>query len=130
MSFLNLNFDDTYEYKSLAEGEYQVRVLNAEIKTSQKTGGDFIQVTLEAVGEPEAKNINHVFMLPTANDDKKKANNRLLAIKNFLTAMGIDPGKGFDVAELQGCSGWAILVEETDPEYGTQNRVRRFITSK
>ena len=130
MSFLGQDFDNIFEPKSVKEGEYQLRVLDAQTKTSSKTGGDYISVKLEIVGEPEAKDINHVMMMPTSNDDVKKKNSRLSAIANFLKACGLDPASTSNVNEVIGCSCWAILAEESDPEYGMQNRVKRFVVGK
>lgn len=130
MSFLGQDFDNIFEPKSVKEGEYQLRVLDAQSKTSSKTGGDYISVKLEIVGEPEAKDINHVMMMPTSNDDVKKRNSRLSAIANFLKACGLDPATTSNVNEVIGCSCWAILAEEADPEYGMQNRVKRFVVGK
>ena len=130
MSFLGQDFDNIFEPKSVKEGEYQLRVLDAQTKTSSKTGGDYISVKLEIVGEPEAKDINHVMMMPTSNDDVKKRNSRLSAIANFLKACGLDPATTSNVNEVIGCPCWAILAEEADPEYGMQNRVKRFVVGK
>jgi hypothetical protein len=130
MSFLNQDFDGVFEPKSVKEGEYQLRVIDAQTKTSTKTGGEYISAKLEVVGESEAKDINHVMMIPTSNDDIKQRNKRLSAIANFLKACGLDPSTTNNVNEVVGCTCWAILVEEADPEYGTQNRVRRFVTGK
>jgi len=130
MSFLNQNFDDVFEPKSVKEGEYQLRVLDAQTKTSAKTGGEYISAKLEIIGEPEAKDINHVMMLPTQNDDLKKKNSRLSAIANFLKACGLDPASTSNIQELIGCTCWAILSEETDPEYGMQNRIRKFVVGR
>ncbi|OQB08793.1 MAG: hypothetical protein BWY21_01089 [Parcubacteria group bacterium ADurb.Bin216] len=130
MSFLGQDFDNIFEPKSVKEGEYQLRVLDAQSKTSSKTGGDYISVKLEIVGEPEAKDINHVMMMPTSNDDVKKRNSRLSAIANFLKACGLDPATTSNVNEVIGCSCWAILAEEADPEYGMQNRVRKFVAGR
>jgi len=130
MSFLGQNFDDVFEPKSMKEGEYQLRVLDAQVKQSQKTGGEYLSVKLEIHGEPTAKDINHVMMLPAPNDDVKKKNGRLAAIQNFLKACGYDPASISNVNELTGSTCWAILVEEADPEYGTQNRVRKFVAGR
>lgn len=130
MSFLGQDFDGVFEPKSLKEGEYQLKVLDAVTKTSAKTGGDFISVKFGVVGEDQAKDINHVMMIPTAQDDAKKKNSRLSAIQNFLKACGLDPASAQNVNEVIGCTCWAILVEEADPEYGMQNRVRKFVVGK
>ena len=130
MSFLGIDFDNVFEPKSMPAGEYQLRVLDALIKQSQKTGGDYLSVKLEILGEPEAKDINHVMMLPAANDDIKKKNGRLAALANFFKACGKDPSNIGNIQEVIGDTCWAILVEESDPEYGTQNRVRKFVPGK
>lgn len=130
MSFLGQNFDEVFEPKSVKEGEYQLRVLDAQTKTSTKTGGEYISAKLEIVGEPEAKDINHVMMMPTQNDDLKQRNKRLSAIVNFLKACGLDPASTNNIQELIGCTCWAILTEEADPEYGMQNRIRKFVAGR
>lgn len=130
MSFLNQDFDNVFEPKAMREGEYQLRVLDAQVKTSSKTGGDYIMARLEIVGEPEAKDISHVMMLPGTNDDVKRKNSRLSAIQNFLKACGLNPATTSNVQEVIGCTCWAIISEEADPEYGQQNRVRKFVAGK
>jgi len=130
MSFLNQDFDNVFEPKSMKEGEYQLRVLDANVKQSQKTGGDYIFAKLEIVGEPEAKDINHVMMLPTPTDDIKQKNKRLSNIQNFLKACGYDPTSVENVQDIVGSTCWAILGEEADPEYGMQNRVKKFVIAK
>lgn len=130
-TFVNIEgLNEAQELKSVPQGEYQVRVVSCEVKTSKNTGGDFLQAQLEIIGEPLTKNINHVMMFPTNSDDAKKQNNRKLAIRNFLQACGIDTSKGFNPSELEGCTAWAILAEEDDPEYGKQNRVRKWVGGK
>lgn len=129
MSFIDTtNFEDSQELKSVPEGEYQVRVLSAEVKASQKTGGDYIMARLDIPSEPLSKEMNHVMMLPTNSDTEKQRNNRSLAIKNFFKAFGFS-GK-VNLPEMEGATAWAILREEEDEEYGMQNRVRRFVLPK
>ena len=130
-SFVNIDgLNDAQELKSVPQGEYQLRVLSCEVRNSKNTGGDFIMASLEILSEPLAKNINHVMMIPTSADDAKKQNNRKLAIRNFLQACGIDTSKGFAPSDLEGCTAWALLVEEEDPEYGKQNRVRKWVAGR
>jgi hypothetical protein len=130
MSFLGQNFDNVFEPKSMKEGEYQLRVLDAQVKQSQKTGGEYLSVKLEVQGESTAKDINHVMMLPAPADDVKQKNKRLANIQSFLKACGYDPASISNVNELIGSTCWAILTEEADPEYGTQNRIRKFVAGR
>ena len=130
MSILDYNLDNVQELATVPEGEYQVRGAGAECKTSAKTGGEYLSIRLECSDEPDAKNITLVMMLPTDSDDEKARNGRLRRLKSFYEAFDIDYTKGVDTDDLVGCSGWAILTEEDDPEYGRQNRVKRFIVGK
>jgi hypothetical protein len=130
MSFLGQDFDNVFEPRSVKEGEYQLKVLDCSIKESQKTGGHYVSAKLEIIGEPEAKDINHVMMMPTPLDDIKQRNKRLSRIKEFLNACGYDPASIDNVQDLIGVTCWAILTEEQDPEYGMQNRVRKFVVGR
>jgi hypothetical protein len=128
--FLGLNFDNVFEPTSKPAGEYQLRVLDASVKESTKGKGNYISAKLEILNEPTAKDINHVMMIPTANDDMKQANKRLFAIQSFIKACGADPSALQNISELTGGTVWAILIEEADPEYGMQNRIRKFVVGK
>jgi hypothetical protein len=123
-------FENTYEPETVKEGEYNLRITDLEVKASQKTGGNFVQVAMEIVGEPKAKNIYHVMMFPTAQDDEKKKNNRLNAIQKFVTAFGETITAGFNLKSLIGNTGWAILREEEDAEYGMKNTIKKFVLPK
>ena len=130
MSFLGQDFSSVFEPKSRPEGEYQLKVLACELKTSPKTGGDYISARLEIVGDAEAKDINHVLMLPSPQEDFKQRNNRLANIQAFVESCGFNPAEDLQVSELVGATCWAILAEKDDPEYGMQNKVKRFVVGK
>ena len=85
---------------------------------------------LELADEADSKNITHIIMLPADGDDDKRRNNRLRAVKMFYEAFDVDYTKGVETEDLVGLTGWAIVVEEESDEYGTQNRVRRFVQGK
>lgn len=123
-----LDFSGVYEPETVPEGEYQLRVLSTEIKTSTKTGGDFIQIKLDIPSNPKAKDVTHVMMLPTQKDDPKQKNSRLAAVQNFLKACGYDNVN--NINEVDGSMPWAILGEEETPEYGKQNRVKKFVVGR
>lgn len=126
MSFLD--FGGVYEPQTVIEGEYQLRVLSAEVKTSKNTGGDFIQVKMDIPSEPKSKDVTHVMMLPTQKDDAKQKNSRLAAIQNFLKACGYDNVD--NINEVVGATPWAILGEEESEGFGKQNRVKKFVLGR
>jgi hypothetical protein len=130
MSFLNLDLTNVQEFTTVKPDEYKLRILKAEIKTSQNTGGQYISLLLDIPEIPLSKNINHTLMIPTASDDIKQANARKLGIINFLKAFGFDPGAPMETEQLVGAQGWALLDEKEEGDYGLQNRVKRFIVPK
>jgi len=128
-TFLDLgNLEEVPELTTLPDGsEAELVISTIEVRVSKNTGGKFIYVIFDIVGEPNTKSITHVMMLPTDKDDDKRKNQRLRAIRHFYEAFGIPTSGSVDLSSFVGNTGWAILREEADEEYGTQNRIRRFI---
>lgn len=123
-----LDFNGVYEPETVAAGEAQLRVLECKIGHSEKTGGDYLQVRFDIPANSKAKDISHVMMLPTQQDDSKKKNSRLAAIQNFFRACGVENVNNVD--ELVGATPWAILAEEDSVEFGKQNRIKKFVVAK
>ena len=130
MSFLDLNLNDVPELEVLADGEYELRVTGAELKSysNAKGAGQFISLSFDCPAEPNSKGIYHTLFLPNPGDDEKKRNNALRSIKYFCDAFGVDYSQGIDIEGLVGVTGWAILKTESSEDYGDQNRIRRFVT--
>jgi len=124
---IDVPVDDAVELQSVSPGEYKLMIVDASVARSQKTGGMYLLARLEIVGQPYTKDITHVLMFPTAEDDAKKANNRKLAIRLFYQAFGIDYSRPVQLNVLKGREAWAILREEDDAEYGMQNRVKKWV---
>ena len=129
MGFLDIDVSDAQVLKTFSTGsEVKLRVIDADVKTSDKTGGEYLTVSFEPIGEPGYKDITKVFMLPTSSDRPKQANNRKLAIKDYCEAfsISIDPQK--EVGDYMiGAEGWTILREEEDAEWGMRNVIKKFI---
>lgn len=133
-SFLDLNLADVKELVALPEGEYELRLNKAEMRTVSNTnssyyGAQFLLLSFDVPGEADSKGISHTLFLPRDQDDDKQKNNRLRSIKNFCDAFGVDYSQGIDIEELNtsAATGWAMLKVEEDEEYGEQNRIRRFV---
>lgn len=131
-TFVDIALEGTPELKALEEDEYQVQVTDAEIGTSDKTGGKYILLRLEVPTEPESKDFTHVLMLPTSDDTEKQVIKRKNRLIEACEAFGYDYSAqgGIDVEALIGEKAWAQLGLEKDSEYGEQNRVRRFVTGQ
>lgn len=126
-SMLDLSFDNVVEYEAVPEGEYQLRIDDIVAASGEK--GPYVRAVLLPVGNDMAKTISHVMMLPQANDEPRKKNNRLLALRSFYEAFGVDYTSGpVNLEDLKGLTAWAFLRVETSDTYGEQNQVRRWIT--
>ena len=127
MSFLEMALDDVPELDAVAEGEYQLRIMSAEVKTSQKTGGNYLGVRLEVVDEV-AKDINHVIMLPSSTMSEKETIIAKTRLKYFYESFGIDYSAGsVNLETVVGLTGFALLTVEESDQYGRQNRVKQFL---
>lgn len=125
----NLDLDNVPELSAVAEGEYEVRILDAGDHVSKTSGQNMIRLVLEIQGEPDAETIYHYVTLPQFDDDERRKNGKLRRIKEFLSAFGFD--KQSDYADWIGATGWALIGSEMDDRTGApRNNVKRFIASK
>lgn len=129
-SFLNPGmFNGVFEPVCVPEGEYQLRIINAEDKVGKTSGNPYMNVALEIISEPKAKNIYHMLFYPAAGDDEKKRNGKLSSIQNFFKAFSVEITDNFDVKSMIGNTGWAIL-KETKDEFGEKNEIKKVVVPK
>lgn len=125
----NLDLDNVPELGAVAEGEYELRIVDAGDYTSKTSGQAMIRVVLEIVGEANAEALYHYLTLPQFDDDEKRKNGKLRRIKEFLSAFGIDQKSEY--ADWNGSTAWALLSANPDDRDGRlRNDVKRFIVSK
>mgnify|MGYP000892985633 CR=1 FL=1 len=128
MSFIEININDAIEPSIVEEGEYAVRIEDAEVKVGQ-SGKKYIGLRLSILNEDNVKQVNEVLMLPDAADDESTKNRRLLALKRMCTCFDYEPQGGIDTAELIGREGRVFLKIEDSEQYGKSNRVRRYVAA-
>lgn len=125
----NLDLDNVPELGAVAEGEYELRIIEAGDYVSKTSGQNMIRVVLEIVGEANAETLYHYLSLPQFDDDEKRKNNKLRRIKEFLSAFGIDQRDEY--SDWNGQTAWALLSANPDDRDGRlRNDVKRFITAK
>lgn len=126
-SFLDLgeDLDDIPDLMTVADEDYELRLVTFE-KRPGKAKGPFVFTEFEIVGQPDAKIVRHVMMLPTDKDSERQKKNRKRALKYFYKCFDIPRVGPIVYADYIGNTGWATLTEETDPKYGKQNRIARF----
>jgi hypothetical protein len=130
MSFiLDTDTSNVESFTSVPTGEYELRIVKAESKNSQK-GDPMLAVQMDIPSESKSKDVFHYIMLPTGNDDVKRSTQKLVNLKDFKAAFGFPQSGPISTDEMEGARGWAILVEEDDQQYGKANRVKRFIAGR
>lgn len=129
MGILDFNLDNVPEQTVADPGEVQLRIAKAEVKEKRDQSGFQICCTLEIEGHPNAAPIFHYLGLPAKADDERQKNNKLRRVKEFCQALGV-PTDNPNTDDWVGRSCWALIKVETSEEYGTQNRVTRFIASQ
>jgi len=131
MSFLDYNLDDVPELNAKEDGEYELRITDAEIKLNENAnstwfGSDMLIVRFEHIEDPNAQDVTKVFRLPPKDMNEKEANKLLRQLKYFTSAFGISNMANVD--DLVGATGWAMLKVTESEQYGEQNEVVRFVT--
>ncbi len=129
ISYLDLGEDlgEIPDEKTVSPGEYEVRLASLELtKTKKDPSREMLAAAIEVVGEPLAKTIYHYLLIAKPNDDAKQALRRKRAIKRFYEAFKIPLVGKVKFEEYVGNTAWVVLGEESDKEYGMQNRISRF----
>lgn len=129
LSYLDLGDDlnEVPDEKSVPGGEYEVRLVDLSIAATQKDATrQQLVVLLEVIGDPLAKTIYHYIRLPKESDPPRDAMRMKRARKYFYQAFGIPLAGKVVFQDYIGNTAWVTLTEQSDPQYGTQNRISRF----
>lgn len=116
--------------EAVEAGTYELRLIGADIRKQkpEKGQGRFIFARFAIVGEQSAKSVTNVMMFPDGKDEDRDYMNKL-TIRRFYDAFGVDySGSDVDLADGKGNTHWAILGVETNPQYGDQNKIQRWVT--
>lgn len=125
LDFLDLgDLSEVQELQTVPEGEYTLRIIALELR---KKNNAYLFAKFAIEGESGTKPVQHTFMLPKPDDDPDTADRRKRSIKHFYQAFGIPLTGPVYFSEYIGATGRALLSEEEDPEFGAQNRIRKFI---
>ena len=126
MSFLDLNFDDVVEPRTVdPDTEYKLRIIDVR-EGIDKNQNPYLMPRFEILDEVGAKDFTYFMGLPNASMDAKRLNNAKYKIKTFMDAFGLaynsDP-----TSDWVGSEGWAILGMEENDQYGPQNFIKKFV---
>lgn len=124
MPFITLPIADVKEPKAVAEGEYELRIIDAE-DTESKKGNPMTVVKIALEQHPDAYPIRHYITYPSDDTPPDQINMRVLDIKRFLTCFGVAfEGNGFNTEDLVGQTGRCMVTQEDGDDGNVYNRLR------
>jgi len=130
MSFLDINLTDTKEPKAVpANEEYQIRLLGI-VSGTDKNNYPYILPRFDIPDHPSSKDFTKFLYLPREDATEKELNVIKWGLKTFFEAFDIDHNQQIDCDRVGGKTAWAILGVSEDEQYGEQNYIKRFITTK
>jgi hypothetical protein len=129
MSFINIDLDDIQEPQPVPDGDYEVQIVDIpEVKTSNRTGQEYLNFRLQILNEPGAADIYDVVMLPASQESEESNTRRKLRLKRMCEAFGVSySGGSIQLEAFNGLRARALLSVESDAEFGDKNRVRRYM---
>lgn len=120
--------DDLAFEPAPAEEEVQFHIEKAFKKESK--AGENLSVVMALVDYPEADVIYYTVWLPQPSDEPRDVKRKLIGLKTFYEAFGIDHSGPVDMeADLKGALGWGIVGQE---EYQgvVRNTVKKLVAPK
>ena len=129
-SILDIDTSDAIEPQAVEAGEYRVRCTgfrkdnDGNIVREGQSGNKYFIMTLDIPDEPASKGLSAIYSVPGPNDDPKQVNNKKWRLETLKRAFGVSE-INFDA--LIGMEAFAMLSVKSDPEYGEQNEVQKFI---
>lgn len=123
---LDFNLSDVTDEKVLPPGEHAIKIIDASHEVSKNSGNPMLRLIIGITDEEDVANIFHYIVLPGKEDDDSTRNRKLRRFRDFITAIGMDISGPVDTDLIKGQTGWAMLKEEDDAEFGQRNTISRF----
>lgn len=130
-AFIDIDTSDAREPMAVDDGEYKVRITgynkdkNGNVIRTGDTGNRYFIVNFDIPDEEYSKGLSQIFSLPGESTDAKRLNSIKWSLELFKKCFGVID---LDLNSLIGKEGWALLVKTSDPVYGEQNKIKKFIT--
>lgn len=125
------DLDDIPPQHTVPNGEYNLQITGLKRGHSKNDPSwAYTMAYFDILGDADAKTVIHVMMDPKDGDTEKQRKQRLREIGDFRRAFDIPRAGEVRLSEYIGQTGWAVLSEEEDKQYGLQNKVKSFIIPK
>ena len=129
---------DVKEPQSQPDGQYKLSIMKIEDgesgEASKNPGKPYTRVyyKVENPVNTPAQLINDIFMHVDDETPEDQAEMRALQFKRFMAAFKLTTKElskeNYD--KLKGRTAWAQVKETDDPEYGLQNKVKKWIAAE
>ena len=129
-SILDIDTSDAQEPTVVEDGEYKVRITGFRkdqegkiVRTSDK-GNKYFILSMDIPDEAASRGFSHIMSVPTDDMEAKRLNSVKWELECFKRAFGLTE---INFTTMVGREGYALLRKVSDPEYGEQNKVSKFI---
>jgi len=127
--FIEFKDDLTEDYadKAVPEGEYRLRISDANDGRNKKDTADQTEVRLivEDPDYPNAGMVFHYLTCPSDEDDSRQRRAKMRNITTFLKLFNVPfESKGFNSEDLVGQSADGVLLVQSEYEGRVSNKLR------
>jgi len=117
--------------------EYDLRIIKAQKTKSNKTGRNGVLLVVDIIDEDNAMNIMHTLWFGNdgtyTSDDDDKSNMMWRMVKDFVTALGLDPNEDLEAEDFVDLQFTAIVEyddgkdDDGNQEYAPKNVIGRIV---
>jgi len=116
------SLSDIPDLTAVEEGEYDLYIREVKDTKSKRTGRDGLMFIIDVQDMDNAAPIIHTIWPPNDSDDADKAEIMWRMIKEFISALGLDPNEENDNSDFKGIS---FTAEVTYDEEFQSNKIGR-----
>lgn len=108
------SLSDIPDLAPVEPGEYDLYIRQVKDTVSKKTGRKGIMFIIDIQGVDNALSIVHSIWPPNEADDEDKAETMWRMIKEFITALGLDPNEENENSDFEGLNFTAMVTFDAE----------------
>jgi|SRR6056297_390315 len=122
------NLADVPETGPVGEGVYTIRIIAAKEKFSERSGNEYLMLTLSIPDEPDSDIFNEIFTYPNGEDEQRDRDMER-RLKKMCQAFDLPLG-GIEPTEMKGAEAKAKLkvVKDFMDEDKMVNKISTFVS--
>jgi|SRR6056297_49999 len=122
------NLESVPETGPVGEGVYTIRIIAAKEKFSERSGNEYLMLTLSIPEEPNSDIFNEIYTYPNGEDEQKDLD-MMRRLKKMCQAFDLPLG-GVEASEMKGAEAKAKLkvVQDFMDEDKMVNKISTFVS--